>query len=89
MVSHGHVTVNGRKVNVPSFSLKVNDAVVVKSQTTSSAETDCLIGGHNPSFAPCSKILNQADTVGIGTTNPLFKLDVQDLQDATGCRSNL
>ena len=28
MVSHGHVTVNGRKVNVPSFGLKVNDAVV-------------------------------------------------------------
>jgi small subunit ribosomal protein S4 len=35
MVSHGHVTVNGRKVNVPSFSLKVNDAVVVKNSNVS------------------------------------------------------
>ena len=35
MVSHGHVTVNGRKVNVPSFCLKVNDAVVVKNSNVS------------------------------------------------------
>ncbi len=30
MVTHGHVKVNGRKVNVPSCALKVNDVVEVK-----------------------------------------------------------
>jgi small subunit ribosomal protein S4 len=30
MVCHGHVKVNGRKVNVPSYALKVNDAIEVK-----------------------------------------------------------
>jgi small subunit ribosomal protein S4 len=35
MVSHGHVTVNGRKVNIPSFSSKVNDAVSVKNSNVS------------------------------------------------------
>jgi len=35
MVSHGHITVNGRKVNVPSYSLKVNDAIVVKNSSVS------------------------------------------------------
>ena len=35
MVSHGHITVNGRKVNVPSFSLKVNDIIVVKHSNVS------------------------------------------------------
>ncbi len=35
MVSHGHVLVNGRKVNVPSYSLKVNDAVEVKKSNVS------------------------------------------------------
>jgi len=35
MVSHGHVTVNGRKVNVPSYGLKVNDAVSVKNSNVS------------------------------------------------------
>jgi len=35
MVSHGHVTVNGRKVNVPSYCLKVNDAIVIKNSNVS------------------------------------------------------
>ena len=30
MVSHGHIAVNGRKVNVASCGLKVNDVVTVK-----------------------------------------------------------
>ena len=30
MVTHGHLKVNGRKVNVPSCALKVNDVVEVK-----------------------------------------------------------
>ena len=35
MVSHGHVLVNGRKVNVPSFSLKVNNVIEVKNNNVS------------------------------------------------------
>jgi small subunit ribosomal protein S4 len=35
MVAHGHVTVNGRKVNVPSYALRVNDAVGVKANNVS------------------------------------------------------
>ncbi|HEY2082891.1 MAG TPA: 30S ribosomal protein S4 [Verrucomicrobiae bacterium] len=35
MVSHGHIQVNGRKVNVPSYSLKVNDAITVKNTNVS------------------------------------------------------
>jgi len=35
LVSHGHVKVNGRKVNVPSFALKVNDIVEIKETTVS------------------------------------------------------
>jgi small subunit ribosomal protein S4 len=30
-VSHGHVQVNGRKVSIPSFALRVNDVVTVKN----------------------------------------------------------
>src|SRR5215467_6593735 len=30
MVGHGHVKVNGRKVSIPSYALKVNDAIQVK-----------------------------------------------------------
>jgi small subunit ribosomal protein S4 len=35
MVSHGHVRVNGRKVSIPSFELKVNDAIEVKDSNVS------------------------------------------------------
>lgn len=35
MVAHGHVRVNGRKVNVPSYALRVNDVVDVKDTTVS------------------------------------------------------
>jgi len=35
MVTHGHVKVNGRKVNIPSFALKVNDVIEVKDTNVS------------------------------------------------------
>jgi small subunit ribosomal protein S4 len=35
MVSHGHVQVNGRKVNVPSFNVRVNDIITVKNTNVS------------------------------------------------------
>jgi small subunit ribosomal protein S4 len=35
MVTHGHIMVNGRKVNVPSYSLKVNDVIEVKNSSVS------------------------------------------------------
>jgi len=35
MVCHGHVTVNGRKVGIPSYALKVNDVISVKNHNVS------------------------------------------------------
>jgi small subunit ribosomal protein S4 len=35
MIAHGHVKVNGRKVDVPSYSLKVNDVVEVRNTAAS------------------------------------------------------
>ncbi|MBI3849598.1 MAG: 30S ribosomal protein S4 [Verrucomicrobia bacterium] len=35
MVGHGHVKVNGRKVSISSYALKVNDVVEVKDSTVS------------------------------------------------------
>ncbi|MFN3409324.1 MAG: 30S ribosomal protein S4 [Limisphaerales bacterium] len=34
-VTHGHVTVNGRKVNIPSYALRVGDVVAVKAHNVS------------------------------------------------------
>src|SRR4051794_5580963 len=35
MVTHGHVRVNGRKVNIPSYALKVNDVIEVRETNVS------------------------------------------------------
>jgi small subunit ribosomal protein S4 len=35
MVCHGHIQVNGRKVNVPSYALKVNEVITVKNTNVS------------------------------------------------------
>jgi small subunit ribosomal protein S4 len=35
LVGHGHVTVNGRKVSIPSYALKVNDVISIKNNNVS------------------------------------------------------
>ena len=35
MIAHGHIRVNGRKVNIPSYALKVNDVIDVKDTSVS------------------------------------------------------
>ena len=35
MVCHGHILVNGKKVSIPSYSLRVNDVVEVKNTNVS------------------------------------------------------
>jgi small subunit ribosomal protein S4 len=35
MITHGHMKVNGRKVNIPSFAVKVNDVIEVKDSNVS------------------------------------------------------
>lgn len=35
LVTHGHIRVNGKKVNIPSFRVKVNDEITVRSGSQS------------------------------------------------------
>jgi small subunit ribosomal protein S4 len=40
LVNHGHVHVNGRKVNIPSFQVKVGDVVSVKPKTRANGHVE-------------------------------------------------
>jgi small subunit ribosomal protein S4 len=40
MVAHGHFQVNGRKVSVPSFLVKVGDAVQLRGNSRPQARVD-------------------------------------------------
>jgi small subunit ribosomal protein S4 len=33
LVSHGHITVNGRKTNIPSFTVKVGEKIAVRPES--------------------------------------------------------
>jgi small subunit ribosomal protein S4 len=37
LVNHGHITVNGRVVDIPSFQCQINDTISVKPKSTSKA----------------------------------------------------
>src|SRR5512146_3053942 len=53
VVRHGHVTVNGRKVNIPSFQVNVGDEVMIKeaSRKLSVLETSKEFHSHQPAPA--------------------------------------
>lgn len=44
LVSHGHFTVNGQRVNVPSFLVKVGDVIAVRDKSRASVKFKRLLG---------------------------------------------
>lgn len=38
LVTHGHFTVNGKKVDIPSYTMKVNDVIAVREASRKSAK---------------------------------------------------
>ena len=50
-VNHGHFTVNGKKVNIPSYQVKAGDVVEVRESSRSSAKFAKLTGPEAPVVA--------------------------------------
>ncbi len=44
LVNHGHFTVNGKKVNIPSYLVKVGDVIEVKESSRSSVKFKRFVG---------------------------------------------
>ncbi len=47
LVSHGHITVNGNNVNIPSYSLKGGDIVGVREKSKSLESISSSLSGHS------------------------------------------
>ena len=47
-VSHGHVRVNGKKINIPSYSVKVGDVIELSSKIQNYPEIAELLKAENP-----------------------------------------
>ena len=50
LVSHAHFTVNGKKVNIPSYLVKAGDVIEVAESSRSSEVFKRLVGQDAPSF---------------------------------------
>ena len=48
LVNHGHFTVNGKRVNIPSYLVKVGDVIEVKDSSRSSVKFKRLLGEDAP-----------------------------------------
>ena len=51
LVSHAHFTVNGKKVNIPSYQVKAGDVIEVRESSRSSAKFAKLTGPEAPVVA--------------------------------------
>ena len=50
LVSHSHFTVNGKKVNIPSYLVKVGDVIEVKEKSRSTARFKAIADGETSSI---------------------------------------
>ena len=48
LVDHAHFTVNGKKVNIPSYQVKAGDVIEVRERSRASAKFSKLVGADAP-----------------------------------------
>ena len=71
LVSHAHFTVNGKKVNIPSYQVKAGDVIEVRESSRSSAKFAKLVGPEAPVVALPSWLNREAGTLkGVVTKLP-------------------
>lgn len=52
LVVHGHFTVNGRKVDIPSYKVKQGDEIQVKEKSRTSEKMKSMVENHNGTQVP-------------------------------------
>lgn len=52
LVSHAHFTVNGKKVNIPSYLVKPGDVIAVREKSRSSAKFDAILASTESRIVP-------------------------------------
>jgi small subunit ribosomal protein S4 len=52
MVSHGHITVNGKKVDIPSYLVKVGDVISIKEESRTSAGIKTMVLANGDKVVP-------------------------------------
>ncbi|MBQ9673662.1 MAG: 30S ribosomal protein S4 [Ruminococcus sp.] len=64
LVNHAHFTVNGKKVNIPSYLVKVGDVIEVKEASRSSARFKSIADGETSSVISPKWLEKSSDLLG-------------------------
>ncbi len=64
LVRHGHFTVNGRKVNIPSYLVKVGDTIAVKEGSKSSPKIEAIAAAIAHRVPPAWLDMDKENLVG-------------------------
>ena len=51
LVNHGHITVNGKKVDIPSYRVKPGDVIAIKEGSKGRAYITSMVRAKNPKFS--------------------------------------
>lgn len=73
-VSHGHITVNGRRITIPSYRLKIGDVVAIREGSKDKGlfnnMTERIAEITIPNWIKSNNATNQSEIVGSGTITP-------------------
>jgi len=82
IVRHGHIQVNGRKVNIPSFLVKPNDVVEVRQRSRNNATIlsarDATAHAPSPGWLEVDKDALRAKVVGLPRRDELVQIQVNE-----------
>ena len=79
LVSHAHFTVNGQKVNIPSYLVKAGDVIEVKESSRSSVKFKRLLGEDAPSVLVPQWLDRQKDALKGTVTRLPVREDINDM----------
>ena len=78
MVNHGHILVNGKRVDIPSYRVKVGDVITLKEKSKSSDRIKEIVEANSSRIVP--KWLDMDKTTLTGTVTAMAQRDDIDFE---------
>lgn len=73
MVSHGHVLVNGRRLNVPSYRVEIGDVVTIREGSKSTGLFSTIQEDHNATAVPAWLSFDLKNLQGTKKAEPVYE----------------
>jgi len=81
LVRHGHFTVNGKKVNIPSYLVKEGDVIALKDKSKNSEKIKSILDANAnkpiPKWLDLDRNINQAKVVNLPARDEI-DFDIQE-----------